>query len=101
MGEMASLDPLPGYSDPALARCRAITPADRNREAARAAAAGPTIAVRRTGLDVVVKVEYDGAIDSEVRPLADVSDRLAAAGGQLRRDDAHCRPRLIASLSCG
>jgi signal transduction histidine kinase len=75
--------------------------ADCIKEAARASATGLTIAVRPTGLDVVVEVEYDGAIDSEAWPPAYVSDRLAAAGGQLRSEGHNSHSRLIASLPCG
>jgi signal transduction histidine kinase len=71
------------------------------------AAAGPlpppgaSIAVRRSGQDVVVEVEYARAGITGDLGSAHLADRLAAAGGQLRQTDRGGRRRLIASLPCG
>jgi PAS domain-containing protein len=71
------------------------------------AAAGPlpppgaSIAVRRSGQDVVVEVEYGRAGVTGDPGSSHLADRLAAAGGQLRHADMGDRRRLIARLSCG
>jgi len=68
---------------------------------------GASIAVRRSGQDVVVEVEYGRAgVPASADPATDpavahLADRVAAAGGQLRHDDRGGRQRLIASLPCG
>jgi signal transduction histidine kinase len=71
------------------------------------AAAGPLpppgafIAVRRSGHDVVVEVEFDRAGMTADPGSAHLADRLAAAGGQLRQADLGDQQRLIAKLPCG
>jgi signal transduction histidine kinase len=71
------------------------------------AAAGPlpppgaSIAVRRSGQDVVVEVEYARASVTSDPGSAHLADRVAAAGGQLRRARLGDRQRLIARLPCG
>lgn len=71
---------------------------------------GISIAVRRSGQDVLVEVEYgraDVAVDPAPAHLgadpgsAHLTDRVAAAGGQLRHAEQDGRRRLIASLPCG
>jgi signal transduction histidine kinase len=65
------------------------------------AAPGASIAVRRYGQDVVVEIEYGRAGMTGEPGSSHLADRLAAAGGQLRRADVGDRQRLIARLPCG
>jgi signal transduction histidine kinase len=62
---------------------------------------GASIAVRRSGQDVVVEVEYSRAGMTSYPGSVHVADRVAAAGGQLRQADRGDRRRLIARLPCG
>ena len=64
-------------------------------------APGASIAVRRSGQDVVVEIEYGRAGMTGDPGSAHLADRLAAAGGQVRRAGLGDRPRLIARLPCG
>jgi hypothetical protein len=64
-------------------------------------APGASIAVRRYGQDVVVEIEYGRAGMTGEPGSSHLADRLAAAGGQLRRADVGDRQRLIARLPCG
>jgi signal transduction histidine kinase len=62
---------------------------------------GASIAVRHSGGDVVVEIEYERAGDTGNPASAHLADRVAAAGGQLRQASRDGRQRLIASLPCG
>jgi signal transduction histidine kinase len=62
---------------------------------------GASIAVRHSGGDVVVEIEYERAGDTGNPASVHLADRVAAAGGQLRQASRDGRQRLIASLPCG
>jgi hypothetical protein len=62
---------------------------------------GASIAVRRSGEDVVVEIDCERAGDTGNRASVHLADRVAAAGGQLRHAGRGGRQRLIASLPCG
>jgi signal transduction histidine kinase len=74
--------------------------ADFLREAGSLSAQELSIAIRCSGPDIVVEVEYDRATGGGDWPPAHVADRVTAAGGQLRRADHHGRQQLIALLPC-
>jgi signal transduction histidine kinase len=59
-----------------------------------------SIAIRRAGRDVIVELDYDHATCSRDWLPAHIADRVAAAGGQLRRADHGGRQQLIALLPC-
>jgi hypothetical protein len=59
-----------------------------------------SIAIRRSGRDVIVELEYDRATVVGAWPPAHIADRIAAAGGQLRQADHNGRQQLIALLPC-
>jgi signal transduction histidine kinase len=69
------------------------------REMAQAPAPDLSIAVRRTGRDVIVELTCDRAT-TEQWYAAYLDDRVAAVGGQLQRTAEHGHQRLIAILPC-
>jgi signal transduction histidine kinase len=75
--------------------------ADFLADAGRMPPPGASIAVRRSGEDVVVEIDCEGADDAGNRASVHLADRVAAAGGQLRHASRGGRQRLIASLPCG
>jgi signal transduction histidine kinase len=75
--------------------------ADFLADAGRMPPPGVSIAVRHSGQNVVVELAYGGAGPGENRPTAHLTDRVAAAGGELRRTGQGGQQRLIASLPCG
>ena len=62
---------------------------------------GASIAVRHSGGDIVVEIEYERAGDAGIPASVHLADRVAAAGGQLHHTGHGDRQRLIASLPCG
>ena len=74
--------------------------ADALRETARTPAPDLSIAVRRSGRDVIVELTYARAMTGQDRPAAHLADRIAAAGGQLQQADNHGHQKLIALLPC-
>jgi signal transduction histidine kinase len=62
---------------------------------------GASIAVRHSGGDIVVEIEYERASDAGIPASVHLADRVAAAGGQLHHTGHGDRQRLIASLPCG
>jgi signal transduction histidine kinase len=75
--------------------------ADFLADAGRMPPPGASIAVRRSGEDVVVEIDCGRAGDAGNRASVHLADRVAAAGGQLRHASRDGRQRLIASLPCG
>ena len=75
--------------------------ADFLADAGRMPPPGASIAVRRSGEDVVVEIDCERAGDTGNRASVHLADRVAAAGGQLRHASRGGRQRLIASLPCG
>ena len=75
--------------------------ADFLADAGRMPPPGASIAVRRSGEDVVVEIDCECAGDAGNRASVHLADRVAAAGGQLRHASRDGRQRLIASLPCG
>jgi signal transduction histidine kinase len=73
--------------------------ADFLADAGRMPPPGASIAVRRSGGEVVVEIDYERAVAAG-NP-AHLADRVAAAGGQLHHTGHDGRQRLIASLPCG
>jgi signal transduction histidine kinase len=73
--------------------------ADFLADAGRMPPPGASIAVRRSGGDVVVEIGYERA--GAAGNPAHLADRVAAAGGQLHHTGHGDRQRLIASLPCG
>jgi signal transduction histidine kinase len=73
--------------------------ADFLAHAGRMPPPGASIAVRRSGADVVVEIDCECAVAAG-NP-AFLADRVAAAGGRLRHASHGGRQRLIASLPCG
>jgi glucose-6-phosphate-specific signal transduction histidine kinase len=67
------------------------------REMAQAQAPDLSIAVRRTGRDVIVELACDRATTGQWY-AAYLDDRVAAVGGQLQRTAEHGHQRLIAIL---
>ena len=72
---------------------------DSLRESARTPAPDLSIAVRRAGRDVIIELTYN-TMTGQDWPAAYLADRIAAAGGQLRRADHHGHQQLIAVLPC-
>jgi signal transduction histidine kinase len=70
------------------------------REMARAPAPDLSIAVRRTGQEVIVELTCDRATTGTEWPAAYLGDWVAAVGGQLQRAADHGHQRLIAVLPC-
>ena len=72
--------------------------ADFLAQAGRMPLPGASIAVRRSGENVVIEIDYEraGAADNPVH----LADRVAAAGGRLEHASRGDRQRLIASLPC-
>jgi signal transduction histidine kinase len=73
---------------------------DMVREADRMPGPGMSIAVRRCADEVVVQLEYEDAMPTQDWPSAHVTDRVAAAGGLLRRTDGDNGCQLIVVLPC-
>jgi signal transduction histidine kinase len=73
--------------------------ADFLAEAGRIPPPGASIAIRRSGEDVLVEIDYERS-GVTGNPLH-LADRVAAAGGQLHHADLGDRHRLIASVPCG
>jgi signal transduction histidine kinase len=69
------------------------------REMAQAQAPDLSIAVRRTGRDVIVELACDRATTGQWY-AAYLDDRVAAVGGQLQHTAEHGHQRLIAILPC-
>jgi hypothetical protein len=67
---------------------------------ARAPAPDLSIAVRRTGQEVIVELTCDRATTGPEWPAAYLGDWVAAVGGQLQRAADHGHQRLIAILPC-
>jgi signal transduction histidine kinase len=74
--------------------------ADSLRQTGRTPGPPLSIAIRRAGRDVIVELDYDHATGSRDWPPAHIADRVAAAGGRLRRADHDGRQQLIARLPC-
>ena len=74
--------------------------ADALRESSPTSEPGLSIAIRRSGADVIVELEYDHAMTDGDWPSALLADRVAAADGQLQRVDFQNHKRLIAFLPC-
>ena len=74
--------------------------ADALRDSSPTSESGLSIAIRRSGADVIVELEYDDAMTDGDWPSALLADRVAAADGQLQRADFQNRKRLIAFLPC-
>jgi signal transduction histidine kinase len=75
--------------------------ADFLADAGRMPPPGASIAVRRSGEDVIVEIDCECAGDAGNQASVHLADRVAAAGGQLRHASRDGRQRLIASLPCG
>jgi signal transduction histidine kinase len=73
---------------------------DMVREADRMLGPGLSIAIRRSADDVVVQLDYEGAMATRDWPSAHVTDRVAAAGGLLHRTDSDNGCQLIVMLPC-
>ena len=78
--------------------CRLI--ADFLAKAGRMPPPGASIAVRRSGEDVLVEIDYERA-GAAAGNSVHLADRVAAAGGRLHHTDLGGRQRLVASLPCG
>jgi len=78
--------------------CRLI--ADFLAEAGRLPPPGASIAVRRSGEDVLAEIDYKRAGVAAGNSVH-LADRVAAAGGRLHHTDLGGRQRLVASLPCG
>ena len=78
--------------------CRLI--ADFLAKAGRMPPPGASIAVRRSGEDVLVEIDYERAGVAAGNSVH-LADRVAAAGGRLHHTDLGGRQRLVASLPCG
>jgi signal transduction histidine kinase len=74
--------------------------ADSVRQTAPAPAPGLAIAIRRSGQDVIVELDYDHPMTGQDWPATHLADRVAAAGGQLHQAANHGHQQLIAILPC-
>lgn len=74
--------------------------ADSVQQTAPVPAPGLAIAIRRSGQDVIVELDYDHPMIGQDWPAAHLADCVAAAGGQLHQADNNGRQRLIAILPC-
>jgi signal transduction histidine kinase len=74
--------------------------ADYLRQASRVSASDLSIAVRHCGQDLLVEVDCDRGMTEADWPPAGIADRIAAAGGDLRRASHDGRQQWTAILPC-